>query len=285
MTDEYSNLLDEINDQVHTPSSPGVFEYHTEEICLKCHSYSDDAKESKKGTFVFVINIFNFWSLFFVFAVKHHRSSSLTCSPPRSNLSVIDKDISGTKSSQGSPINLRKHVMLNNLQNVDSVDHSDVDFFKRRLGMLQFRTCSISDVSVTQNLNFGSKLTFFPFPIEQRQEALKVISTLNASVGSNKAEDVLLKMKQQAPYIFKDLCFYSEVCQLMAHFSFRLTSRRFIQELFMDVSFEILEEDARMVLASTATTTTNLSSNNQNEFVETEEKIINNSKINNTEVS
>ena len=50
MTDEYSNLLDEINDQVHTPSSPGVFEYHTEEICLKCHSYSDDAKESKKGT-------------------------------------------------------------------------------------------------------------------------------------------------------------------------------------------------------------------------------------------
>merc|ERR1712001_285370 len=109
-----------------------------EEICLKCHSYSDDAKESKK--------------------VNHHRSSSLTCSPPRSNLSVIDKDISGTKSSQGSPINLRKHVMLNNLQNVDSVDHSDVDFFKRRLGMLQFRTCSISDVSGgTQNLNFGSK--------------------------------------------------------------------------------------------------------------------------------
>ena len=127
----------------------------------------------------------------------------------------------------------------------------------------------------------------YPFlsPIEQRQEALKVISTLNASVGSNKAEDVLLKMKQQAPYIFKDLCFYSEVCQLMAHFSFRLTSRRFIQELFMDVSFEILEEDARMVLAAaTSTSTTTNPSNNQKEFVETEEKIINNSKISSTEV-
>ena len=108
-----------------------------------------------------------------------------------------------------------------------------------------------------------------------------MISTLNASVGSNKAEDVLLKMKQQAPYIFKDLCFYSEVCQLMAHFSFRLTSRRFIQELFMDVSFEILEEDARMVLAAATTMNT---SNNQNEFVETEEKITNNSKTNSTEV-
>ena len=140
---------------------------------MKCHSYIDDAKESKKGTFVFVINIFNFWSLFFVFAVKHHRSSSLTCSPPRSNLSVIDKDISGTKSSQGSPLNLRKHVMLNNLQNVDSVDHSDVDFFKRRLGILHFRTCSISDVSGTQNLNFGSKLTLFSLPCRTTSRSSK----------------------------------------------------------------------------------------------------------------
>ena len=52
-------------------------------------------------------------------------------------------------------------------------------------------------------------------------------------------------------------------------------------KLFMDVSFEIHEEDARMVLA--AATTKNTSSN-QNEFVETEEKITNNSKINSTEV-
>ena len=190
MTDEYSNLLDEINDQVHTPSSPGVFEYHTEEICLKCHSYSDDAKESKKGTIFLdsggvlpkyllllclLLSFLNFcfYFCFVFFAVKHHRSSSLTCSPPRSNLSVIEKDISGTKSSQGSPLNLRKHVMLNNLQNVDSVDHSDVDFFKRRLGMLQFRTCSISDVSGTQNLNFGSKLTLFSLPYRTTSRSSK----------------------------------------------------------------------------------------------------------------
>ena len=146
--------------------------------------------------------------------MKHHRSSSLTCTPPTNNL-VIEQEIAGTKSSQGSPLNLRKRVML---KSNAVVDLHDVESIKKR--------------------------------VEQRQEALKVISTLNASVGSSKAEDVLLKMKQQAPMIFKDLCFYSEVCQLMAHFSFRLSSRRFIQELFMDVSFEILAEDARMVLAA-----------------------------------
>ena len=36
----------------------------------------------------------------------------------------------------------------------------------------------------------------------------------------------------------------------MSHFSFRLSSRRFLQELFMDVNFEILAEDARSLLAS-----------------------------------
>ena len=143
---------------------------------------------------------------------KHHRSSSLTCSP---NLLIEQQTSgipSGTKSSQGSPLNLRKHVMI-------KTNHMDeVDTLKKQ--------------------------------VEMRQEALKVISTLNASVGSSRSEDILLKMKQQAPYIFMDLCFYSEVCQLMTHFSFRLSSRRFIQELFMDVSFEILAEDARHVLAA-----------------------------------
>jgi len=61
---------------------------------------------------------------------------------------------------------------------------------------------------------------------------------------------LLLKMKQQSHVIFKDFCFYSEVCQLVCHFSFRLSSRRFLPELFGDVNFEILAEDARSLLAS-----------------------------------
>ena len=65
-----------------------------------------------------------------------------------------------------------------------------------------------------------------------------------------KPKKPFLKMKRQSHVIFKDLCFYSEVCQLMCHFSFRLASRRVLQELFMDVNFEILAEDARSLLAS-----------------------------------
>ena len=97
----------------------------------------------------------------------------------------------------------------------------------------------------------------------QRKEALKIISTLNATVGASKTEETLLKMKQQSPVIFKDLCFYSEVCQLMSQFSFRLSSRRFLQELFMDVNFEILAEDARILLAAHKVPNDNSEENNE----------------------
>ena len=35
-----------------------------------------------------------------------------------------------------------------------------------------------------------------------------------------------------------DLCLYTEIHLLLAQYSFRLTSRRFLQELFEDVMFE-----------------------------------------------
>ena len=55
-------------------------------------------------------------------------------------------------------------------------------------------------------------------------------------------------MKQNCPSVFMDLCLYSEVCLLMSKYSFRLSSRRFIQELFMDLSYAELYEEPYKVL-------------------------------------
>ena len=46
------------------------------------------------------------------------------------------------------------------------------------------------------------------------------------------------RLKQKFPSAFQDVCLYSEVCSLLANYTFRLTSRRFIQEMFMDVNFD-----------------------------------------------
>lgn len=45
-------------------------------------------------------------------------------------------------------------------------------------------------------------------------------------------------LKQRFPHGFQDICLYSEVCLQMAAYNFRLPSRRFLQELFLDLNFD-----------------------------------------------
>ncbi|XP_076010230.1 rapamycin-insensitive companion of mTOR-like isoform X2 [Genypterus blacodes] len=81
-----------------------------------------------------------------------------------------------------------------------------------------------------------------------RKEVLRLIVNLSSSVGTKGHETGLLTIKEKFPYAFDDICLYSEVSHLLAHCMFRLTSRRFIQELFQDVQFMPMYEEAEAIL-------------------------------------
>ncbi|XP_062273613.1 rapamycin-insensitive companion of mTOR-like isoform X1 [Scomber scombrus] len=81
-----------------------------------------------------------------------------------------------------------------------------------------------------------------------RKEVLRLIINLSSSVGTKGHETGLLTIKEKFPYAFDDICLYSEVSHLLAHCMFRLTSRRFIQELFQDVQFMPMFEEAEAIL-------------------------------------
>ncbi|XP_077571303.1 rapamycin-insensitive companion of mTOR-like isoform X3 [Stigmatopora nigra] len=81
-----------------------------------------------------------------------------------------------------------------------------------------------------------------------RKEVLRLIINLSSSVGTKGHETGLLTIKEKFPYAFDDICLYSEVSHLLAHCMFRLTSRRFIQELFQDVQFMPMYEEADAIL-------------------------------------
>lgn len=82
-----------------------------------------------------------------------------------------------------------------------------------------------------------------------RKEVLRLVINLSSSVGTKGHETGLLTIKEKFPYAFDDICLYSEVSHLLAHCMFRLTSRRFIQELFQDVQFIPLYEEAESILS------------------------------------
>ncbi|CAJ1070974.1 rapamycin-insensitive companion of mTOR-like [Xyrichtys novacula] len=83
-----------------------------------------------------------------------------------------------------------------------------------------------------------------------RKEVLRLIINLSSSVGTKNHETNLLTIKEKFPSAFDDVCLYSEVSFLLARCSFRLTSRRFIQELFQDVPFTPLYEEAESILST-----------------------------------
>uniref|UniRef100_A0A8C1KK35 RPTOR independent companion of MTOR, complex 2 a n=1 Tax=Cyprinus carpio TaxID=7962 RepID=A0A8C1KK35_CYPCA len=81
-----------------------------------------------------------------------------------------------------------------------------------------------------------------------RKEVLRLVINLSSSVGTKGHETGLLTIKEKFPFTFDDICLYSEVSFLLANCMFRLASRRFIQELFQDVQFIPLYDEAEAVL-------------------------------------
>ncbi|KAJ7987125.1 hypothetical protein DPEC_G00335510 [Dallia pectoralis] len=82
-----------------------------------------------------------------------------------------------------------------------------------------------------------------------RKEVLRLVVNLSSSVGAKGHETNLLTIKEKFPYAFDDICLYSEVSYLLAHSKFRLSARRFIQELFQDVPFVPMYGEAEGILA------------------------------------
>jgi len=83
-------------------------------------------------------------------------------------------------------------------------------------------------------------------------EAMELICAMNNSVKSKQAEASLVKLQRKWPAIFTDLCFYSDVSNILGVYNFRLASRKFIQELFLDVQFSKMDDEAMHVLGLVA---------------------------------
>ena len=64
-----------------------------------------------------------------------------------------------------------------------------------------------------------------------------MLSNKTTLFQSKQAEACLVKLQRKWPAIFTDLCFYSDVSNILGVYNFRLASRKFIQELFLEVQF------------------------------------------------
>lgn len=61
-------------------------------------------------------------------------------------------------------------------------------------------------------------------------------------------KQVLLELKQKYPRVYQDICLYSEVSKLLSQSTYRMICRRFIQEIFFDMSYDPIYEDLETVV-------------------------------------
>lgn len=93
-----------------------------------------------------------------------------------------------------------------------------------------------------------SKEDILKSQLQIRKEALRYVTNLCSSLSVKASEQGLLNLKQKFPNAFQDICLYSEICYYMANYNFRLSARRFMQELFLDVTFEQLQCEAEAIV-------------------------------------
>uniref|UniRef100_H2Y580 Uncharacterized protein n=1 Tax=Ciona savignyi TaxID=51511 RepID=H2Y580_CIOSA len=82
------------------------------------------------------------------------------------------------------------------------------------------------------------------------EEILQLVVNLGSSVGVKTHETSLLLLKEKRFEIFDSLSLYNRVVAVMSEYSFRLSTRRFVQELFQDVPFTEVYEEAQRALKS-----------------------------------
>lgn len=99
---------------------------------------------------------------------------------------------------------------------------------------------SYNDLTATSVVSLHPKLRdiYSMSQLEQiRRDILKYVTNLSGSVSYRPAENSLLNMKRKFGLVFQfDLELYSEVCHQLAKYNFRLHARRFLQELFLDIT-------------------------------------------------
>ncbi|KAG7299403.1 hypothetical protein JYU34_016353 [Plutella xylostella] len=68
-------------------------------------------------------------------------------------------------------------------------------------------------------------------------------------IHHRQARPALISLKQRHPEVFRNPCVYSDVCQLLATGTYMMCARRFLQELFLEVSFDCFKQEPPEILA------------------------------------
>uniref|UniRef100_A0A8D9A369 Rapamycin-insensitive companion of mTOR n=1 Tax=Cacopsylla melanoneura TaxID=428564 RepID=A0A8D9A369_9HEMI len=82
-----------------------------------------------------------------------------------------------------------------------------------------------------------------------RKELLRLVELMANPILFRTSKQGLLTIKQSCKDLFQDVCVYSDVCNILATCNHKLQARRFLQDLFIDSTFNELQEEPKSILS------------------------------------
>ncbi|XP_017150826.1 rapamycin-insensitive companion of mTOR [Drosophila miranda] len=76
------------------------------------------------------------------------------------------------------------------------------------------------------------------------------VQRLANPVSAKQSKMALLELKQKHPHAFQDICLYSESCKTLGRSSYRMSARRFLQELFLDLNFDAFYVEPQLIIGT-----------------------------------
>lgn len=76
------------------------------------------------------------------------------------------------------------------------------------------------------------------------------VQRLANPVSAKQSKMALLELKQKHPHAFQDICLYSEACKTLGRSSYRMSARRFLHELFLDLNFDSFYVEPQLIISS-----------------------------------
>ncbi|XP_030564623.1 rapamycin-insensitive companion of mTOR [Drosophila novamexicana] len=76
------------------------------------------------------------------------------------------------------------------------------------------------------------------------------VQRLANPVSAKQSKMALLELKQKHPHAFQDICLYSESCKTLGRSSYRMSARRFLQELFLDLNFDTFYVEPQLIISA-----------------------------------
>lgn len=184
---------------------------------------------------------------------KHARSQCLHCTRSRRQLRLLSQDPNSTSNGLGGTLAPCELYSSAAAALVAAGMQAGPALARKNTGGKTTGIGSAGGSIQLGDMSFHSPesiLSEESLPDKLTASILYNVQRLANPVSAKQSKMALLELKQKHPHAFQDICLYSEACKTLGRSSYRMSARRFLHELFLDLNFDSFYVEPQLIIST-----------------------------------